>query len=87
MVEQNTDIVKVPGSSPGGSTMNNYNQDCTFGFMTIYHEDDLFQDKGSKIVECHNPKCPEKYCKFSFFTGGQIPDSECEYYSNFRRNT
>ena len=32
------------------------------------------------VMECHNDKCPEKYCKFSFFTGGLMPDSECEYY-------
>ena len=63
-----------------------YAQDCYYGRVKKISEEEAKEIEIShiefNIIECHNDKCPEKYCKFSFFTGGLIPDSECEYYFN-----
>ena len=60
-----------------------YSQDCHFGYLIeISNNKDIM---GDKAVECHNPKCIERYCKFSLFTGGQISDKECEFFVRNRR--
>lgn len=68
--------------------MHEYDQDCHYGFHTIdYNVPKISKndDTLKEVVDCHNDKCPEKYCKFSFFTGGHIMDSACEYYVPNRR--
>jgi len=67
-----------------------YNQGCKHGYTVFVGTDKLTARKFPGVVDgwmvdCHNLICPEKHCKFSFFTGGQIPDSECEYYSKRER--
>jgi len=65
-----------------------YNQECHYGFLAEAEErvDNFIASQGGKMVFCHNSLCPEKYCKFSFFTGGMIPDSECLYFGKNERN-
>lgn len=33
-----------------------------------------------QVMECTNSRCSEKYCKYSFFSGGLIPDMECPHF-------
>lgn len=59
-----------------------YNQECYFGYEIRTEEKEVegIIAINGIIIRCTNPLCPSKYCKFNHFTGGLIPDSECEYY-------
>ena len=63
---------------------NGYSQECHFGYLRDSTEEEKLT-MGNRVVECHNHLCPEKYCKYSFYTGFQIEDSNCPYFSINRR--
>lgn len=64
-----------------------FDQDCHWGFKV---EADKDNDNpllvvNNTVVLCKNIQCPNLYCRFSHFSGGQIPDEECGYYTkNYR---
>ena len=66
-----------------------YNQYCHYGFMRPYRKeyDEIEPLVGEIIIECHNNRCSEFYCKYYTFTGGQIPDTECPFFMRNMRGT
>lgn len=60
-----------------------FNQKCHWGLMKHSDEKEVdgISTVNNKIVVCTNSSCPQKYCKFFFFTAGLVPDEECEYYT------
>lgn len=69
--------------------MGEYNQDCRFGFLRGIEDNDSDDVKGSAInkmvVECHNPSCPDKFCKYGYYTGELVSDEECVFFVKFKR--
>lgn len=58
-----------------------YDQRCHYGFKRKHNEAyDEIKPVNEFVIECHNTRCKEFYCKFSYFTGGEIEDTECPYF-------
>lgn len=61
-----------------------YDQDCHWGYRIesgIVVDEQHYNTTRKEQVFCKNPNCPYSRCLFSWYTNGEIPDSECPFYT------
>ena len=65
-----------------------YTQDCHYGFERPHRKeyDEIYPSVDETVVECKNSRCIDYYCRYSLFSGGQIPDSECPFFMRNMRD-